>query len=610
MAYRSVFLKFFLALILAWSSGFQGQAQSQLHQRLALAEQYFSEQAYQKALDELAPLIDRGGPQRAYRLAFDSYAALNEWRKAERLARDFFRRSPYQGHIYQVDEYYAQLQQDQRNQAAKTAEDILAQIAEQPGRAYSYGQRLQQEGYPKLALKVYQKAEDARRNLNFDYQKALVYGELGDIQNMYRMYVSMVEHNPAYLNTVKVLLGRAINKGGINEELDFLKNLLIRKIQQGANSRLNDLLIYLYTQESNLRGAFIQLQALARRGQAQPGELMRLAHISENNQEYALSQEIYAFVREQFPQSTYQHQALLGKLHSRYRALEHQQEVSQNKWKTLASAYQKAETELRDSRLYPQFLRQWAQILAYRLSHEQEALRLLEEAIQRSRDPEQRAQSQILMADVMLYLGQRWDAIIYYKRAEAGMEQSPVGEEAKFKRAQAAYFTGDFEWAQGIFDVLKRSTSKEIANDAMRYSLLITENMALDSTTEALETFARADLLQYRGKLDSALNLLQRMPIAFPGHEILDNVAFISAKIYQGQQCDSLAQQEYQALLQSFPQSTLADDALMRLAQLYEEKNPEKAMEYYRRLFVDHVDSFFAAEARKRYRALRGDTLE
>ncbi len=586
------------------------QAQTGVKQKLALAEQYFGREDYQKALDELDPLLSRGGPQRAYRLGFDSYGALNEWRKAERLARRFFKKLPNRGHIYQIDEYYAQLQQDQQRQAQKTEEDILQRIAEQPGRAYSYGKRLQQQGYPRLALKVYQKAEAQRRSMRFDYQKALVYGELGQIRNMYRMYVGMVEQNPAYLNTVKVLLGRAINKGGIQEELAFLKQLLIRKIQQGGSRRLNDLLIYLYTQEGNLRGAFVQLQALARRDQAAAGELMRLARISDNNREYELSQEIFSFLRQRFKESTYQQKALLGKLHSRYQALENRAEGGMSAWRKLAQAYQQADDELSKSRLYPKFLRQQAQILAYPLAQVPEAIRLLEKAIQRSRDPQERARCQILLADVLLYQGKRWDAIIYYKRAEADLEQTTLGQEAKFKRAQAAYFTGDFEWAQGIFDVLKRSTSKEIANDAMRYSLLITENMALDSSTEALETYARADLLQYRGKLDSALGLLERMPIAFPGHEILDNVSFLQGRIYERQGRDSLARQQYAGLLAQFPESTLADDALMRLARAYEDRQPEKAMDLYRQLFVDYVDSFFAAEARQRYRALRGDTLE
>ena len=603
-----VSLFFLLCYLVLGSHGLRAQAG--VKQKLALAEQYFGQEDYQKALDELDPLLDRGGPQRAYRLGFDSYGALDEWHKAERLSRRFFKKLPNRGHIYLIDEYYAQLQQGQERQAQKTEADILARIAEQPGRAYSYGKRIQQQGYPKLALKVYQKAEAQRRRMRFAYQKALVYGELGEIQNMYRMYVAMVEQNPAYLNTVKVLLGRAINKGGINQELDFLKQLLIRKIQQDGSRRLNDLLIYLYTQEGNLRGAFVQLQALARKDQVEAGELMRLARISDNNQAYDLSQEIYAFVRKNFTEGTYHQKALVGKLHSRYQALENREEEAKPAWKKLAQAYQKADEELSKSRLYPQFLRQWARILAYPLTQDQEAVRLLEKAIQRSRDPQERARSQILLADVLLYQGKRWDAIIYYKRAEADLEQTVLGQEAKFKRAQAAYFTGDFEWAQGIFDVLKRSTSKEIANDAMRYSLLITENMALDSTTEALETYARADLLQYRGILDSALGLLERMPIAFPGHEILDDVSFLKGRIYGRQGRDSLARKQYASLLANFPESTLADDALMRLAQLHEADQPEKAMDLYRQLFVNYVDSFFAAQARQRFRTLRGDTLE
>ena len=46
---------------------------------------------------------------------------------------------------------------------------------------------------------------------------------------------------------------------------------------------------------------------------------------------------------------------------------------------------------------------------------------------------------------------------------------------------------GDFEWAQSQLDVLKSSTSKLIANDAMYLSLLISDNLNLDTSSLAME---------------------------------------------------------------------------------------------------------------------------
>ena len=41
---------------------------------------------------------------------------------------------------------------------------------------------------------------------------------------------------------------------------------------------------------------------------------------------------------------------------------------------------------------------------------------------------------------------------------------------------------GDFEWAQAQFSILKASTSKLIANDALDLSVFIMDNLGLDTT--------------------------------------------------------------------------------------------------------------------------------
>ena len=55
----------------------------------------------------------------------------------------------------------------------------------------------------------------------------------------------------------------------------------------------------------------------------------------------------------------------------------------------------------------------------------------------------------------------------------------------------------------------------------------------------------------------------------------------------------------------------LADDALFTTAKIYQEKfnNKEKAMELYREVLQKYPGSIYGAEARKRFRNLRGDTI-
>jgi hypothetical protein len=56
----------------------------------------------------------------------------------------------------------------------------------------------------------------------------------------------------------------------------------------------------------------------------------------------------------------------------------------------------------------------------------------------------------------------------------------------------------------------------------------------------------------------------------------------------------------------------LADDAIFKLAELhhYIYADETKAMEYYEKLLTEYPGSLYVVEARKRFRALRGDNLE
>jgi hypothetical protein len=64
-------------------------------------------------------------------------------------------------------------------------------------------------------------------------------------------------------------------------------------------------------------------------------------------------------------------------------------------------------------------------------------------------------------------------------------------------------------------------------------------------------------------------------------------------------------------IIENYREDILADDAYYRLAELYSNElaQPEKAKEYYEKIIFDYADSIYFVEARKKYRALRGDSL-
>lgn len=579
---------------------------------LQLAQQYYNNQEYDKALDYLDDILDRGLNKRAYQMAYDIFILSEEWREAEKLAKEYAKKDRGRAHEYEADLLFVYLAKKDQDEADDLVEEIMEKIAEQPSRAYMYGKIFQDKGYPRLALEAYQKAEEKNARLNLDYQKALLYGELGELENMYRMYVEMVEHTPNYLSTVKILLSRAITESETTAELDFLKQELIKRIQAGGPSALNEMLIHVFVQEKNFRGAFTQLKALEKQGAASAGELMRLARVAKENEEFELSQRIFEYVARKGKEDLFYRSAILGYLDAAYQELQAKPEVSQEEWRDLIKTYQKYRPQFIGDLGIAELHSALAQVYAYRLGETDTAEALLRGLFEFGYlNPEDKARAQVQLADLLLYTGNRWDAILYYGRAEKAFEQSPIGQEAKFKRAKAAYYVGDFQWAQGIFDVLKESTSKQIANDAMQYSLLINDNIGLDTTTDAMEVFAQADLYNYQGQLDSALYLLERMEVGFVGHNILDEALLLKGDILYRKKDFASAEAAWTKIIEAHGEDILADDALYRLANMKLEimGERERAMELYEKLFTNHIDSFYASDARKKYRELRGDEV-
>ena len=62
-------------------------------------------------------------------------------------------------------------------------------------------------------------------------------------------------------------------------------------------------------------------------------------------------------------------------------------------------------------------------------------------------------------------------------------------------------------------------------------------------------------------------------------------------------------------IIENYAYDLLGDDAAYKLAEIYDYrlKNKEEAMKYYKKIIFDYKGSIYVPEARKRFRALRGD---
>jgi tetratricopeptide (TPR) repeat protein len=250
----------------------------------------------------------------------------------------------------------------------------------------------------------------------------------------------------------------------------------------------------------------------------------------------------------------------------------------------------------------------FAHLLAFYLNDIESAIELLEKGLEIQRlKPEEAGMLKTEMADIYVYAGDPWEATLLYSQVIDANKTNSLGDEVKLKKARLGYYMGNFSWAKAQLDVLKASTSKLTANDAMDLSMLIGNNLNLDTTAVPLQMFARADLLFFRNKEAEALATLDSIAELFPYHSLTDNILFRKARVEADRTNFEVAASYLQEITDNYRFGLLADDALYMLAELYNYQlgDKERAKELYREMLTRHPGSVFVEESREKFRELR-----
>jgi tetratricopeptide (TPR) repeat protein len=281
-----------------------------------------------------------------------------------------------------------------------------------------------------------------------------------------------------------------------------------------------------------------------------------------------------------------------------------------------------------------------SQLYAYYLNRFDSAVTLLNKVIGNPKaSPYLKAKAKLETGDIYLLKDEPWEATLLYSQVEKLQRDAPLGYEAKLRNARLSYFQGDFKLAEAHLDILKEATSREIANDAMELSLRIKENTAMDSVGGALRAYAAVEKLLYQNKITEALAKIEDLKkgqtkvskedlfekgltpsalgemkkgdtlYSFQNISILDDVYWLESNIQIKKGAFTEAIALLQKIQKEYPDDVLADDAYFTEGDLYQNQlhDKEKAMEIYREFLSKFPGSVYAAEARKRYRTLRGD---
>lgn len=458
-------------------------------------------------------------------------------------------------------------------------------------------------------LKTYKKGQELNPKHEFGFQLAATLGNIGETEKMIDAYLDLIEKNPTNLTTVKIKLQNSLGRTKSSKDnYDLLSNKLLLRVQQSNDNALTELLVWLYIQSNEYKAAYIYTKALDKRLREDGKRMFNLAYIAYENKAFEQSIKCYQYIVDLGEENPYYFDSRISQVIVMGERL-FNEEYEQDELLTLDKKYQSTIDELGKSKELVYLMKDYAKLKAFHLYDLKQAIDLLNDCISLLDESELQAECKLMLGDILLINNEDWDAILQYSQVEKAFKENPLGHEAKFRRSKVAYFQGQFDWAQAQLDVLKGSTTKLIANNAMKLSLLITDNMGLDTSTMAMEMYAKAEWLIFQNKLDESKDLLDSMLTVFKGHTLSDEILFKQAEIQIKKKEFAQAATLFQKVATNFSFDILADDALFQWATLLEEKlnDKTKAQELYEKIVLDYSDSIYTTEARKRFRALRGD---
>ncbi|UII22338.1 tetratricopeptide repeat protein [Fulvivirga ligni] len=584
-------------------------SQAQKFDDIQLANEYYSQGEYEKALkmyEELARRTDN------IPLIHNNYFHLlleqNRFDEAKKYLSGLTKRFP-NNIFYELDGGFLYRQEGDEEKSNKFFREIINRIKEDNYLVQTVANYFVNKQLANFAVETFTTARKAMHNpYLYSLEMANIYRIINEKDKMVEEYLNYVTQNPANLSYVKNTLQNLLVKP---EELQSLENLLYEKIQDDPESEIyGELLIWANLQQKNFYGAFVQARAIDRRLKTDGSRSINIGLIALENNDYDNAIKIFSYVVKTYPE-TYNHMlARMYLIKSYEKRVKTTYPVEKREIRNLIHDYDLFITETGITRNTLEALRNKALLHAFYLDEKDSAITILKQVIENPRSNEQlKAQSKLDLGDIYILTGEPWESTLLYSQVEKDNKNEPLGYEAKLKNAKLSYYKGEFQLAQEHLDILKEATTREIANDAMALSILIKDNVALDSTETAMRKYAEIELLLYQNKSDSALLAIDKLREEFPSHNLSDELLWLEADIYKKRGEFEQAIQLLQKIVSEYDYDILSDDAYFTMGSIYDKQlnDKEKAMEIYRDFLTKYPGSVYVSEARKRFRQLRGD---
>jgi tetratricopeptide (TPR) repeat protein len=589
---QKIFLLLFLFVSLLVSS-----------QNEQLAQNYYEKGEFEKAVLSYEELLkSQPGNSIYFQRVTDCYQQLLQFDKAEKVIQE--RLIKYRMASMYVELGYNYQLQKQQEKADLNYKEAIEKIKENSSNVYSVASSFERKVLLEYALQAYQLAVSLDPLNKFNYQMALIYGQMGKPELMIEKYLEEMYESPQNSVIVQNQLTRFMNDDSDETFNPMLRKALLVQVQKNQSVFWNQMLSWFFVQQKEYGKAFIQEKAIYKREPDSFSNIVNLAELALDEDEDEIATEILDFILENTQDvdlQIYAHQFLM------------QLQIKKTKEADYTDINFKFESLLKQYGISPftiSLQRLQAEFVAFKMKNPEGGKVILQRAMELPLNKFQSAEIKMELADILLFEEKFNQALLFYSQIQDDLKNDVLGHEASLKVAKTSYYKTDFAWALTQLKVLKSASTQLIANDALELFLLINDNTVEDSTQTALKKFAKADFLLYQNKKQEALAQFQVILTDHKGDPIEEVTLLRLGKTYEELADYDKALSFYQQIIDGFPESIYRDEALFFSAEVYNKylNQPDKAKPLYEAVLFNHQDSIFYVEARKKFRQLRGDS--
>ncbi len=568
-----------------------------------LALQYFDDGEFEKALTIFEENLQKQPSNYFFfQKVIECHQQLKQYDKAaEAIVK---RKEKYNQPVLFIELGYNYQLQKKEIEAKKYYNLALLEVEKQANYANQIANSFEKKVLLDWAIKTYETAQKVNPNLNFDFQTALLQGQLGNLNVMIEKLLDYGYNNQDNTALVQNQLSRFLMDDPDNHFADALKKSLLLKTQKSQDVYWNQSLSWLFVQQKEYGKAFVQEKAVYKRNPESFYTIVTLARLAIEEKQNEDATKILTFVLENTQDLELQMQA-----HHFLLSMEIES-ASSTEYTTIDLKLQELLKKYGISPYSLDLQLLTAYFEAFYLNQPELGKQLLQNALKLPLNLRDQSKVKMELADIMVYDEKFNQAILYYAQVEDNLKNDVLAHEASLKLAKANFYKKDFDWTLQQVQNLKQSSSLLIANDAVELFLLIQDNSVEDSLRVALQAYAKADLQLYQKKNNEALQSFLTILEKYKGESIEDETLLKIADIYYQKKDYLKALSYYQTILDNHKDGIYIDEALFFSAEIYRKYllDIEKAKPLYEKMVLEHPDSLYYTESRKQYRTLRGDT--